>query len=421
MNSEPSRKILRPPIAVGVLLVGLSILTIAFALKTGSSLRYADERQYFEIADNLAHGRGFETRGVATAYRPPAWPLLLAAVLALGLPGTLLTAVSALCMIVAAIAATYVGMRLTGSRWGSIASVLVLAYPLNLYTASTLYPQALATAAILMLWAIAVRVESRETAKMSMASCAFVGFLAAVLMLSVPTLVFTAVAILGWFVWQQRGNRVRLLLVAGLCAGALIGLWTVRNEIALGSPVVFSTSAGENLLIGNNPTATPSSGVAVDIDAARRNTLGMDEVERDSYLRSVAIDWISNNKSAAIRLYFGKVLNYFSPYNQPVTTSQGGHIEKWASTASFALLVVGLLARLLLKCRLPLSSTEKYFLMIFVFNAFVMAVFFTRTRFRQPLDNIVVIEAAVALVVLSAMVVRYARTRRLDNATALPA
>jgi hypothetical protein len=317
-------------------------------------------------------------------------------------------------MIVAAIAATYIGMRLTDSRWGSVAGVFVLLYPLNLYTASTLYPQALATAALLTLWAIAARVESSEKASMSVATCALVGLLAAIVMLSVPTLVFTAAATVGWFCWQQRGNRVRLLLVSGLCAGVLIGLWTVRNEIALGSPVVFSTTAGENLLIGNNPTATPSSGVAVDTETAMRSSSGMNEIERDSYLRSVAVDWISDNKGAAVRLYFGKVLNYFSPYNQPVTMSQGGHIEKWVSIASFALLVAGTAARLLLKSRLPLSGTEAFFLSMFVLNAFVMAVFFTRTRFRQPLDNILIIETTVALVVLSASVVCFAGAQRFD-------
>lgn len=417
---EPTHKLRRAPIAVIVLMAVLSFLTIAFALKTGIPLRYADERQYFEIADNIARGHGFELGGVTTAYRPPAWPLLLAAGLILGLPENLLPAISALCMIVAAIAASYIGMRLTGSRWGSIAGVFILLYPLNIYTSSTLYPQALATAALLILWAIAVRLESDNASQMSIATCALVGLLAAVLMLSVPTLVFSAVAITGWLIWRQRGNRLRLLIVAGLCATSLVGLWTVRNETALGSPVVFSTSAGENLLIGNNPTATPSSGVAVDIEDAQRSSSGMSEVERDSYYRSVAMDWILEEKGAALRLYLGKVLNYFSPYNQPVTASQGGNFERGISIASFALLALGLVARLLLRSRLPLSSSEKFFIALYFLNSFVMAVFFTRTRFRQPLDNIVVIEAAVALVVLSAIAIQFIGSRRLGTDVVRP-
>ncbi|WP_156752327.1 hypothetical protein [Mycobacterium sp. ACS1612] len=385
-----------------------------FALKTGTPFRYLDEQQYFDIAESLVRGRGFELDGAATAYRPPAWPVLLAAGLALGLPGACLPAISAMCMIGAAIAAAYIGIRLTNSRWGSMAGVFVLLYPLNLYTASTLYPQAMATAAFLTLWAIAVRAESPSNkSAMPTASCALVGLLTAVIMLTVPILAFTAFAILGWFWWQQPGNRIRLLLVSGLCAGLLIVPWTVRNEIVLGSPVVFSASAGQNLFVGNNPTATPSSGVAVDMEAAKRSSSGMGEIEKDSYLRSLAIKWISDNKGAAVRLYFGKALNYFSPYNQPTTMSQGGRAEKWAAIASFVLLVAGVTARLVLRFRRPLSGTEKFFLCIFVLNAFVMAVFFTRTRFRQPLDNILIIETTVPLVTLSAMALGYAKARRM--------
>jgi hypothetical protein len=397
------------------LLAILSIVTIVFAVKTGYPFRYLDEQQYFDIAESLVHGRGFELDGVATAYRPPAWPVLLAAGLALGLPGTCLPAISAMCMIAAAVAAAYLRTPHPNSRWGTMAGAFVVMYTLHLYTATTLYPQAMATAAFLTLWAIAVRAESKSVnpASMSTASCAFVGLLTAVIMLTVPILAFTAFAIVGWFWWQQRGNRVRLLLVSGLCAGVLIAPWTVRNDIVLGSPVVFSTSAGQNLYVGNNPTATPSSGVAVDMEAAKRSSSGMGEIEKDSYLRSAAAKWVLDNKGAAVRLYFGKVLNYFSPYNQPTTMSQGGLAEKWTSIASFVLVVAGVTGRLLLRFRRPLSGTEKFFLGIFVLNAFMMAVFFTRTRFRQPLDNVLIIETTVALVVLSAMAFGCVKARRM--------
>jgi hypothetical protein len=53
---------------------------------------------------------------------------------------------------------------------------------------------------------------------------------------------------------------------------------------------------------------------------------------------------------------------------------------------------------------LAIVPSEKLFLSIFVANAFFMAIFFTRTRFRQPLDNILVIESAVSIAIVAMMV-----------------
>ena len=187
---------------------------------------------------------------------------------------------------------------------------------------------------------------------------------------------------------------------------AAIGVWAIRNLVVLGSPVLLSTTTGLNLLIGNNPTATASSGVAVDIGVATAATSGMTELARDDYLGERALDWILGHPGDAIALYVTKVLNYFSPYNQPVTVSAGTGTQRLVAYATFGLVILLVIARFVLRRVQPLTSVEKLFLVVWLANSLVMAVFFTRTRFRQPLDTLLLIEAGVACALIIAVVTR---------------
>lgn len=391
---------------VGTLIVGLIALMscglTAYALKTGAPLRYSDERQYVDIAMSIRDGHGFGLSGQPTAYRPPAWPMLLAAFLTLGLPVSLLPLISAGAMIAAAVVAAAVGVRISRSPWGALAGVAVLAYPLNIYSSVTLYPQAFATLLVLLLWLLTLLIIDSRTAgeRRSPVLYLLLGLVASVLALSVPTLAFTGLAVVTWMVFALRGDRIRAASYAFSGLLIPIAMWTVRNILTIGAPIFLSSSTGVNLLIGNNPTATASSGVNVDIDEPLRAASAMSEVDSDAYLRNSALEWIVDHPIDSLVLYVSKIANYFAPYNAPVTASEGGAVLRLIAYTSFAVLVLLVFTRLLLRKRLPLCSTERVFLGLFLVNAPVMAVFFTRTRFRQPLDNILLIEAAIAIVVI---------------------
>lgn len=143
-------------LAVIGLIAVMSLGLVAYAIKIGTPLRYEDERQYVEIAMSLRNGQGFELYGSSTAYRPPVWPMVVAVFLALGLPGSLLSVIPACAMIAAAVVAAVLGVKLSRSSWGALAGVAVLAYPLNIYTAVRLYPQAFATLLVVTLWLVAL-------------------------------------------------------------------------------------------------------------------------------------------------------------------------------------------------------------------------------------------------------------------------
>lgn len=125
----------------------------------------------------------------------------------------------------------------------------------------------------------------------------------------------------------------------------------------------------------------------------------MSEIGRDEFYRNLALRWIVEHPFDSLALYLAKLVNYFSPYNQPITPVEGGSIQRIIAYFSFGLLLSCILIRIVFLKWLPFAATEILFLGIFLANAFVMAIFFTRTRFRQPLDNILVVEAVVTLVI----------------------
>ncbi len=379
----------------------LALCLMAYAWSTGTPMKYQDERDYVAIASSVGNGDGFAANGSPTAFRPPIWPLILAGFMRLGLPESLLALVPSLLMVAAAGVASILGMRISRTPFGAIAGLAVLIYPLNVYTAVRLYPQALATLLILLLWLFTLWSFDCRAFTNSFKPMPYlgIGFAGALLALSVPTLAFTAVAVALWAVWASGRQRVR---ATAYTFGALlipIGVWTVRNMISMGSFIPLTTSNGLNLLLGNNGNSTASSGVDVDISEATQAARGMGEVQSDGFFRAQAIEWITNNPVDAAKLYISKVLNYFAPYNQPATAAEGSAAMRWIAIFSFILLVALVGLRIAIRRNLGLHPTERFFLGLFLVNAFVMGVYFTRTRFRQPLDSILLVEGAVGVAI----------------------
>lgn len=373
----------------------IGIVTIAL---TGGELRYSDEREYLEIAGSLAAGEGFRLDGQPTAFRPPTWPGLLAVAMSLGLPPVALPAISAACLVGAALLARGVAKNIAGEPAGWMAAFGVLLYPLNVYTATTLYPQALAMLLLLFpLYLLSTRFETRTPPHWVLA---VTGLSCALLVLAVPTMAMTASAIIAATLWRWRSHWLRVVVVAGIAAILPVTAWTARNYSEFDELVPVSTATGVNLLLGNSENSTVSSGAGADIErytdeaAARQLT----ETARNDYFTAKALAWVKDHPLETASLYGAKFLNYFSPYNAPHTAEAGTRQAAFLAWVTYAPLLAIALARLLgARVLGPLRSPEQLMWVLFAGNALFMAVTFTRTRFRQPLDALLVIEAAVVI------------------------
>lgn len=402
--NRPSLQFEAPPRWVGIALVVMCLGVLGFVWWNRLSERYADEEDYWRIAGNLVAGNGYAL-DAPTAFRPPAWPLLLVPFQLLRLELGTASVASALCLIAAAVLAGRLGMLLTRHRLGAIAALLVLGYPINVYTAGTVYPQMLALLAVVVMWWYLARAEGSGW-RLPWRSGAALGVAAGVLALSVPTLAFTAVALLvvaSVPLWR-RGGSVGAVLAAWGSAGLLVGAWVVRNLITFGEFIPLSTSTGINLLLGNNPNATADSGVNADIShiLQRVYSMGLSENGRSDALTREALAWITANPGDAVALYLQKMGHYFVAYDAPASAGRGSLLIAAIAWVSFGALVVFAALRWTpwVRKRFPVSFSEWTMLVIFVANAPLMAVFFTRVRFRIPLDAFLCVEAAIGLLAI---------------------
>jgi len=118
------------------------------------------------------------------------------------------------------------------------------------------------------------------------------------------------------------------------------------------------------------------------------------EVTLDRYYTQQALLWIKDNPGRAATLYAEKVANNFSYTDDLVTTGQHSSAQDLISGLTYYPILLLALLRMALFRRFPLHPTEKLLLVVIGVNVLLLAVFFTRLRFRVPLDGLTIVLAA---------------------------
>jgi 4-amino-4-deoxy-L-arabinose transferase-like glycosyltransferase len=369
--------------------VGLSLLLAGgYSIMLGSELRYSDEHVYLELTQSLADGRSYAFGSDATAYRPPGYPFLLlplhlisgGSVFALRMLGVLCLA--------AAVWFAYLLARRISPVAGALVAVVTAAYPLFVYTATALYPQIPALLLLLVMFEFGLRARDRWVWAIG------AGLAGGLLAITVPTFAPTLVLLAIFMGWRAR-KAIAVLLVA---AAILPGLWVIRNAVVMGAFIPVSTNNGVNMLMGNNPSATGNSGTSVNLSAyeQRAKDQQLDEVGIDNFYRAEAMEWITSNPAQAAGLYVAKVANNFA-YSDTLKTAGRGASDLLAALSYYPILALALL-RVMISKRFPLRRVDKLCLWAIVLNVLLLAVFFTRIRFRVPLDALTIVLAASAVV-----------------------
>lgn len=389
---------------IALVAVGLSlVIGGGYSLVLGGELRFHDEHVYVGIVRSLADGHGYSLDGIQpTAYRPPGYLFLL-------LPVYLATGGSVLAMRLVGVLAltgsvwfTYLlGRRLHTPGTGALAALLVACYPLLVFTATTLYPQLPALFLLLLTVELAMRALPEEGGgtRGRLGWAVLAGSAGGLLVLTVPTFGVTAVLLVVFVAWRQhkRAGRVswRSVAVLVVALAVLPAGWCARNAVAMHAFVPVSTNDGVNLLLGNSPNATPDSGTSVDLSRYQRVVTARHygEVEQDHFYTGQAVDWITGHPGSAAALYAGKVANNFAYADDLATGGQGGSARNLVAAVSYYPLLLLALLRIVLWRRWPLRPAEKFVAWTIVVNVLVLAVFFTRIRFRVPLDALTILLA----------------------------
>ncbi len=366
-----------------VLLIVVYVLAgVIYSFYLGNSFRYLpDEADYYNLATNLVSKGEYSLDGVhLTAYRPPGYPFFLAPFRFLGFDIVGLRIVNffilGLCI--------FVLFKLLQERFSSLAgllgALLVMVYPLFFYTAGTLYPQTLAS----LLLVLTIYFYTRETGPIW--DNLLAGLWAGLLILTVPTFIFILVVLVAWS-WIYQRHLVSFHVLSMLVIPFLVvGAWTLRNYAVFNTFVFVSSNSGENLLLGNSENTTPNGGRTIDISLYERQAAGLDEIHRDQYYRSQAINYVMSHKLASLKMYFLKFLNFFNYRNDLVTQTETSSARNLLMLVTYGPLLLVAFIGVVFSIFDNLSSFEVLLVTIYLVGALVNAIFFTRIRFRVPLD-----------------------------------
>lgn len=281
------------------LLAGLLLLAVAVRagiLAASPQAFVEDPDAYRAVAKNLVEHGCLGSGETPTATRPPLYPLLLAACIAVDPAARLSLAVAHLLLGLATAFLTYrLAIRWGLGRWAPAAAALVAIDPILLAQSTLVMTETLATfLAAASLLAVTACAQEPNAWRAALA-----GGLAAAAALCRPTFlpwIGLVIGLLPWF-GDQWPRRIRLFLSAAVAAAVALGPWAARNAVQFGKPTPATTHGGFTLLLANNPSF---------YDYLRRRTPGevwnADLFNRDWAARSQSLT--HGNEVAADRLAY---------------------------------------------------------------------------------------------------------------------
>jgi 4-amino-4-deoxy-L-arabinose transferase-like glycosyltransferase len=234
-----------------VLAVALVARILYWVLVTPDYSPDSDAAQYFDLARNIVNGHGYamtfpQLELHPTAFRPPGYPYLLAAVLKVfgvdyGVgPGR---ALSLVCGLVA-IALVYLLVRRISTPIAALVAGLCMA----------LYPPLLANDTVLLTESLSLALLAGVLLALVVRRWPIAAVLCGLLILTRASAQYLMILLAFWVLWQLGWKRALGFLAI---VAAVLSPWFIRNQIQLGSPY-FVTSNGFNLAGTYSPAARES-------------------------------------------------------------------------------------------------------------------------------------------------------------------
>jgi hypothetical protein len=378
--------------------------------RAGDKVRSMDEPEFYDVARNLAQAGTyahtntpgeltFNTRfpigaRVPTAYQAPGYPLALAP---LALVGAGYAGMRTFNFVLVALTMLLVFQLLAEHRSplaGLLGVVGALAYPVVLYTAGTLYPQTLGSFLLVLTVWLAVSIKKDSGLGRYLALAISAGAMA----LAVPTLLLIIPVLAVWLAFARRPPLWKgAVTVVALVV--VVGSWTVRNAVTFGRFVPIASSAGFNLASGNCDAARYNTSLDVRFaDSVYTELTGKDEIDANRVMTHAGVDWIEHHPQRFVVLYVGKFLHWFDYSNKLLsdTVVKGGASDVSSGKRDLIMLAIYgtmlllLGARIALSRRIPWTSFEVLSVLLYVGLGLAYALFFTRIRFRLPVDWLLV-------------------------------
>ena len=237
-------------VAAGLLVLTLLVRGGVLLLAPGALA--SDPDGYRQLAENLLEYGSFGHQHRPTAYRPPLYPLLLGACVALGNYSRVAIALLHLLLGIATVWMTFRLAREWGlGRYAPVAAALVACDPILLGQSIQVMTET--TATLLATVVLACLTWTAHRPSIPRAIAVGVGLGLAVLCRPVFLVWALAVALLLPALPGTWSGRLKVF--GSLAAAMLVVLapWAVRNYLQFGRPIITTTHGGYTLLLGNNP------------------------------------------------------------------------------------------------------------------------------------------------------------------------
>lgn len=409
----------------------LALVLVALAVRGGVlAARFEslalDPDAYRRLAVNVV-GHGVLGHGeVPSAFRPPLYPLMVAACEIVSRDDRWALAALHLVAGVATVLLTFhLGRRWGLKGWAGAAALVVAIDPLLLMQSTLVMTETLAALLAVVSLAAVTWYGENTTWRRAAGAGAAIGLAA----LCRPTFLPWAAAMAGWLViengWRRSaGNSVPQWLKGGGGALALlVGVfmvmspWAIRNQIHFGKPILATTHGGYTLLLGNNPSFYEylRSGDwgevwwsdELDAELGRRLTSGQpsDELRNDRLAYDEAKRHIRREPAMFLYASLVRVGRLWSvlPHQVSEGESTFGRLARYSVgawyTAVLGLAAVGAVVITRQSFGVSPAAMQGWIaamLLVLSFTA-VHAVYWTDMRMRAPLMPVVAMAAAAGL------------------------
>lgn len=329
------------PALLAAVAIGVVVRVVWCAVAVRPHVGQHDPAVYARIADDIAHGRGYRAAtGAPTAYYPVGYPALLGVAWWFGsrLDVTIWTTAAALNIVTGAVTVAAVGVlgrRLGGRRIGVVAALVVALMPNLVVNSAAALTESCFLAAAATAVALLVVARRRPTALVASGVLfGLAGLVRPVGLVLVLVVVLTGLA--GATVMRGRPTppwatgRSVALVVVGVLVVCLP--WMARNQARLGR-FTLATSTGDNLCIGNNPSANGAFQLPDACFADVPELVGGDgEAQRDRILTSRAVRWAIDHVGAQPRLVWQRTFWTMRSDHDGLRAVQSYESDPWLTT-----------------------------------------------------------------------------------------
>jgi 4-amino-4-deoxy-L-arabinose transferase-like glycosyltransferase len=356
--------------------------------------RFPDGKDYDALALSLAGGTGYAIDHIPNTFRPPGYPLFLAAVYALaGHSYAVVKVLQSLIGALTCVLVVMIGERLFSKRTGVIAGVIAAVYPfLVLYSGFLLSEILFVFLSMAFIYAL-LRLRGNWT----WWGVAIAGLVLGLMNLTRPVALLLPGLLFFWL-WGELGAKRRAAMIAGLLAlWMLVPIvpWTIRNYVVTHSLILIDDHHWLGLYIGNNRTImeTPDKiGGWLEpalVEGARESFQAADY--RSAYVAFLK-DQLLQQPLDLLRLEGYKLIKF---WNVVPTSSKTTPRDAMISILSYGLLLPLALLGVALSFK---SAVKPWLLIIWILNfCLVTLIAFGSTRFRAPVEPVLILFGALAL------------------------